>query len=222
MVKAHVSKAKKIEVKYLTGLFNEYDIIGVVNIMNLPAPQFQNMRQSLRGKALIRVGKRRLMKIALEQAKAEKKGIEHLEQHLDGIMPAFIFTNENPFALARILNTSTSSAPAKAGQTAPKDLWVKAGLTPFAPGPIIGDLGTLGIQTSIDAQKIKIDEDCCIVKEGEIVSSEAASVLSRLGVKPMEIGLDLRAVYEAGEVLLGSLVFVDEKEFRNEYESIGP
>jgi large subunit ribosomal protein L10 len=42
--------------------------------------------------------------------------------------------------LYKILQKSKSSAPAKAGQTAPNDIYVKAGKTSFAPGPIIGEL----------------------------------------------------------------------------------
>ena len=45
------------------------------------------------------------------------------------------------------LEKSKSNAPAKPGQTAPSDLVLPAGETPFTPGPMIGELGQLGIKT---------------------------------------------------------------------------
>jgi len=74
-------------------------------------------------------------------------------------MPALLFTKENPFKLYNKLQKSKSSAPAKAGQTAPSEIVVPKGPTPFAPGPIIGELGALGIKTAVENIKKRSMEE---------------------------------------------------------------
>jgi len=97
---------------------------------DLPAPQLQSMRAELREKISLFMTKKTLMRIALEKAKNDKKGIEELEKYFYG-MPALIFSNESPFKLSRILQKSKTSAPAKSGQTAPADIIIKKGPTPL-------------------------------------------------------------------------------------------
>ena len=144
-----VPDSKKKVVADIVKLAKAYPIIGSVNMENLPAPQLNVMRAQLRGKVEIYMTKRRLMNIALEQLKAEKPGIEALSKHLTG-MPALIFTKDSPFKLSKTLRKSKSSAPAKAGQTSPRDIIIPKGPTPFAPGPIISELSSVGIKTGVE------------------------------------------------------------------------
>jgi len=190
-------------------LLREYPIVGALNLENLPTKQMQSMRASLRESAVIKMSKRRLMRIAIEQVKAEKPGIEKIEQYMLG-MPALLFTRESPFALYKTLQKKKSPAPAKAGQTAPKDIIIPKGPTPFAPGPIIGELGQLKIKAGIEGGKVAIKEDCLLVKQGEKISEKQASMLTRLGIEPMEIGLDLVAAYENGTIYTREILGVDE------------
>ena len=60
-----------------------------------------------------------------------------------------------------------------------------------------------------------IKQDKVVVKEGEVINERVASVLTRLGIEPMEIGLDLRAVYEDGVVFDSKTLYVDETEYYN-------
>lgn len=213
-IQAHVAEYKKEIVSNLTNLISEYPIIGVVNMENLPAPQLQTMRAQLRGKFFITMTKRRLIRLAFEQTKSKKKGIEQLEAHLGG-MPALIFTKENPFRLSRTLQKSKSPAPAKAGQTAPRDIVVNKGATSFAPGPIIGELAIAGIKAGVEAGKVAIKEDTIVVKSGEKIKPKVAEILARLGVQPMEVGLDLVAVFENGLVYTRDVLSIDESEYKN-------
>ncbi|RMF56022.1 50S ribosomal protein L10 [Candidatus Woesearchaeota archaeon] len=214
MKMAHVADYKKEIVKKFERLIEEYPVVGAINMENLPTPQLQKMREQLRSKVVILMGKRRLIKIAIENSKEKKKGIEKLEEYLVG-MPALLFSKENPFTLAKIIQKNKSSAPAKAGQTAPKDIEVKAGPTSFSPGPIISELGSIGLKTVIENGKIAIKEDTVVVKKGETIDAKTASILTRLGIEPMEIGLDLVAVYEDGEIIVKDVLMIDEKEYLN-------
>ena len=77
-IQAHVAEYKKEIVKKLVELIMEYPIIAIVNMENLPAPQLQNMRATLRSKCVLTMTKRRLVKLAFEETKSRKKGIEKL------------------------------------------------------------------------------------------------------------------------------------------------
>ena len=43
---AHVAEWKKEEVKELIEIINKYDVVGIVDLMNIPAKQLQEMRKS--------------------------------------------------------------------------------------------------------------------------------------------------------------------------------
>lgn len=205
---AKAAEEKKQDVQELVALMNEYPIIGAVNMANLPAAQLQRIRKQLREKSVvIKMTKRRLIKIAFEQS--NKSGLKDLSKHLEG-MPALIFAKENPFGLFKIIQKNKSRAPAKPGQIAPNDIVVEAGPTPFAPGPVIGEFGKVGIKAGIDAGKVVIKETKTVVHKGESVNPILASLLMRLGIEPMEIGLDLVAVYENGTIFTKDVLGVDE------------
>jgi len=189
----------------------KYKIVGAVNVEGLPSDALQKMRYSLRKESVkIIMTKRRLIKVALEES--GKNGLTNLIPHLKG-MPALILTNENPFKLFKQLERSKSQGPAKAGQIAPKDVVVKAGPTAFAPGPIIGELGAVGIKAGINAGKVEIKMDCTPIKAGGVFTQQLAGILSRLMIFQMEVGLDLTAACEDGLIYDKSVLAVDEKAF---------
>ena len=207
---AHVSQQKKDTVTEFTELIDKYDYIGAVNMENLPAKTLYGMRTKLRDSVLIRMTKRRLISVALRNSK--KEGVDKLIDHLKG-MPALLFTNESPFKLFKTLKKNKSTTAIKGGQTAPNDIVVPAGPTGFAPGPVIGEMGALGIKAGIDGGKVAVKADSLVAKEGDVVSASLAGLLTRLGIEPMEIGLDLTAIYENGEILTKSVLDIDEDAY---------
>ncbi|OIO62368.1 50S ribosomal protein L10 [Candidatus Woesearchaeota archaeon CG_4_10_14_0_2_um_filter_33_10] len=209
---AHVAESKKKVVKEFCDLINSYPVIGVVDMENLPTAQLQKMRGQLRGKVVIRMTKRRFMNIVLDKVKDNKKGIEEMKKYLIG-MPALLFTKDDPFKLAKTLKRSMSTAPAKQGQVAPKDIIVSAGPTPFSPGPVISELASAGIKTAIENGKIVVKSDAVVVKKGNKVSAAIAGILVRLGVEPMNVGLNLTAVYDNGTIFTRDVLNIDEEEF---------
>ncbi|MGM5481157.1 MAG: 50S ribosomal protein L10 [Nanobdellota archaeon] len=213
---AHVSEAKKQIVSEFTQLIDKYDYVGTVNMENLPAKELSTMREKLRENVIIKMSKRRLLRVALKDAK--KDGIEQLEEYMKG-MPAMIFTNQSPFSLFKTLKKNKSTTAIKAGQIAPNDIVVSAGPTSFAPGPVIGELGKVGIKAGIEGGKVAIKQDAVVAKEGDEISNDLAAILSRLGIEPMEIGLDLTAIYEDGEILTKDVLDVDEAQFIADIEA---
>jgi len=193
-----VSEAKKKLVQQLTAEIKEYPIVGVVNLT-----------LAKRG-VKIRMARKRLLQRALDES--QKKNIQQLRERIKG-MPAIILCKDNPFALYATIQKNKSEAPAKGGQVAPRDIIVKAGPTSFAPGPIISELAAVGIKTKVEAGKLAIMTDTTVAKEGQVISAKLAEVLKRLDIKPMEIGLDLVAVWEDGFIFDSKHLHIDEAEF---------
>ena len=52
-----------------------------------------------------------------------------------------------------------------------------------------------------------------LAKEGATISEKLAAMLKRLDIKPMEIGLDLVAVWEAGFIFNAKDLAIDEEQF---------
>lgn len=202
---------KQEAVDKLLELFNQYPVVGILDISNLPASQFQTIRKKLQEHARIVVSKNTLIKLALERgAELREQGLARLTDYLKG-QSALIFSRINPFKLSKILRENVTSAPAKPGVICPRDVVIPAGETDFSPGPIVGELQRVGIKARIQAGKVVILEDYLLVKKGEVISKEVADVLSKFGIHPMELGLKLKAAYEAGRVYPAELLAVDEE-----------
>ncbi len=206
------AKWKTDEVEKIKKLADEFPIVGVIDFSNMPLAQLQSMRESLRKDVVIIGGRKRIFLKALEVVKTKHKGVENLEKYMRG-QPALLFTKMNPFTLVKQLDKSKTSAPAKPGSIAPKDIVVPAGPTGFAPGPIIGELSSVGIKAGIDAGKVVIKQDSLVCKTGEIINAKLAGILVRLGIEPMEIGLNIVAVYEKGEIFEKSVLSINEAEY---------
>ncbi len=204
-----VSEKKKKAVKEIVKLLKENPIVGVINMENLPAPQLQQLRRSLRGKVEIKMARRSVLQRALEEA---KNGVEKLVPHLTG-MGALLFTKDNPFALYKTVQKNKSSAPAKPGQSAPRDIVIPAGPTPFAPGPVISELGAVGLKTGVEGGKVTIKQDFVVCRKGEAIKPKVVDVLKRFGIEPMEIGLNITYVFEKGIVFDASQLEIDEEKF---------
>lgn len=199
---------KQKKVAYLSEEIKKSKIVGILTVRGLPSKQLQAIKTKL--PATIVMGKKNLMLRALEGSK--KKGIKDLEQYITD-QPAFILSDENPFKLCSIINKSRSPAPAKAGDIAPSDIVIDAGGTPFQPGPVLGELKGVGIPCSIDGGKIVITETKSILSAGEEISAKLAEMLGRLGIEPMEVGLNLLACYENGSVFPADVLSIDEDEY---------
>ena len=213
--KKEPSKVKLKEVELLKSLITKYKTVGLLDINNLPSPQLQSMRKKMEGE--IRVTKKRLLRIVLKEM---DKGLEKLGVCLDDIVPTLILTNDSSFKLAKFLRQNKIQVPAKAGQIAPKDLIVTAGPTALPPGPIIGELGAAGIKASVEGGKVTVREDSVVVKEGEEIKGNVADILGKLGVKPMEIGLNLVATFEDGSLLKRDILEVDDKVYMDKLKAI--
>ena len=216
----HVADWKKEKVAELEDLTNSHEIIGIVNLADIPAKQLQTMRKSLGDNAILKMSRKNFIKIALENS--DKEEVEGLADYLEG-QPAMVFTKMNPFKLFKILEDSKTEAPAKAGSIAPADIVVPAGDTSFPPGPILGELQQVGIPAKIDKGSIVVTDDAKIVDEGEEIPKAVADILTKLEIHPMEVGIDLLAVCEGDTIYTADVLAIDEEEtiqtLANAYQS---
>jgi large subunit ribosomal protein L10 len=196
---AHIAEWKHGEVKELTDLITNNKVIGIVEIGGIPAPQMQRMRKNLYGTATIRSAKNSLILRAFDNAEKQIKGISGLKELVTG-QTAVIGTDINSFKLFSQIKSSRTMAPARGGETAAHDIEVKAGETPFKPGPIVGELQKAGIPAAIQEGKVVIKTDKVIVLKGEKIPTDVAQMLTRLEIFPIDIGMTLHAVFEDGYI----------------------
>ncbi|RLF38725.1 MAG: 50S ribosomal protein L10 [Thermoplasmata archaeon] len=190
------------EVEELKNILQSHAVVGIVGIRDIPAPQMQGMRAMLRGKAVLRVSKCSLIERALED------GTGKLKDYIEGEV-GIIAADINPFRLYRELEKMRMMAPARGGETAPDDIIVQKGKTPFKPGPIVGELQKVGIPAAIREGNVVIEKTVTLVKKGEKISQELAKMLTRLEIYPIEIGLKVHALYEDGIVFTSDVLAVD-------------
>jgi len=210
---AHVAAYKQESVKALVQEFERSPVIGIVNIRGIPAPQIQAMRKRLTGRAKLTVSKNNLLRIALKEAAGKKTGLDGLVDVVAD-QTAVVTAEMNPFRLFKEMEATKTKAPARGGERAPEDLWVREGDTPFKPGPIVGELQKAGVPAAIERGKVVIKKDKLLVKAGERIPRETAQVLTRLEIFPLIVGLDLRGVYEAGTVFRRDVLSVDDARVR--------
>ncbi len=209
---AHIAEWKHGEVKEITDILTKNKVIGIVEIGGIPAPQMQQMRSNLHDIAIVRSAKNRLIFRALDEAEKQVKGISKLKEIISG-QTAIISTEINPFKLFAKIKETRTMAPAKGGEKANHDIIVKAGDTPFKPGPIVGELQKVGIPAAIQEGKVVIKSEKVVVQEGEKIPADVAQILTRLEIFPIEIGMSLHAVFEDGNVFKPDVLDINIDEF---------
>ncbi len=190
---------KTEKIKEIKNLIQQHKVLGVASLQKIRAAQLQGLRRKLKGNASFLVIKNTIIRRAVAECK-DKPGLEGLEEHLTG-SNIYLFTNLNPFKLVLILQKSRVKATARAGDIASEDVIVPAGNTGLPPGPIISQFGSVDIPTRIESGGVWINRDTLVAKKGEAITARLANVLSKLGVKPVEIGLTLKAAYDEGLII---------------------
>lgn len=184
-------KTKKVE--NLKRMIEKYKVVGIVDMHKMPSAQLQQVRKELGGDAVILVTKKSILKFALD--KLEKSEIKKLESAIER-QPGIILSNFDAFRLYTILSRLKFSVFAKEGDIAPRDIMVSAGPTTLMPGPAIGEFQRAGVPASIEEGKIVIRRDTTVVKGGDVISGTVSSVLRKLNIKPMEVGLNIVALVD--------------------------
>jgi large subunit ribosomal protein L10 len=216
MVVRQSTLLKADKVKEIKGLLSQYDSVGIASLEKVRSAQLQKLRKKLEENACLRVVKNSLITRAVSETE-NKAGIEKLEEYLTG-PNLYLFTNLNPFKLVILLEKSRVKATARAGDLAAFDVTVPAGNTGLPPGPIISQFTAVGLRTRIESGSVYVSKDTLVVKKGEPISAQLASLLAKLGIKPVEVGLSLKVIYDEGVILTEENLIVDIDAVRRSVE----
>ncbi|MGA2973180.1 MAG: 50S ribosomal protein L10 [Candidatus Bathyarchaeia archaeon] len=218
MLAQQVAVWKKEIYDDLTELLKKYSVVAVADLQKVRSSQIQEIRKKLRGKADLIVAKNTILRKASEKMAGERKGIDKFADSLTG-SKVLIFTQMNPFELIIFLNKNKVRVPAKGGDVATSDIMVPAGNTGLQPGPVISEFNEAKVQTRIEGGSIFIAKDTVVVEKGEVIPVKTASLLSKLGMKPMEAGLSLSYSYDNGSLLGPNELAFDLDQMKADFSS---
>jgi len=207
-----VITAKAQEVEGIRNLILKHNALGIASLQKVRAAQLQEMKRKLRDIAKVQVIKNTLVKRAVAELK-DKPNLEKLSDFISG-SNLYLFTDLNPFKLALMLEKGRVLATAKAGDIAAMDVVVPAGNTGLPPGPVISQLGSVGLPTRIESGSVWVSRDTLVAKKGDVIDLRLAGVLSKLGIKAVEVGLIIKAIYENGLVFTDDQLHLDVEGFR--------
>jgi large subunit ribosomal protein L10 len=206
MPSQQVLDEKSTEVESIKDIFKEYKSVGIASLRKVRASQLQELKKSMKGQVYLRVLKNTLIKIAIEEMNQAE--LKKLEEYLEG-SNVFLFTDLNPFKLALLLEHGKVKTTAKSGDIAALDVVIPAGNTGQPPGPVISQLNAVGLPTRIESGSVWVSKDTLVVRKGEVINERLAGVLSKLGIKAVELGISMRAVFDDGMMITGDRLVVN-------------
>ncbi len=187
---------KRARVRLLSEELLSHRVVGVVAFRGVPASALQSMRRELRSRgSRLRVAPNTLLTHALTEAAAERPALKELIPLIRD-QSGILFSGLNPFMVYQELEQTRQPTYAHGGEVAPEDVKVPAGETSFKPGPIVGELQHAGLPAAIEKGKVVLKKDTVLVAQGQVISREVAQILTRLEVKPLEVGLILQGATE--------------------------
>jgi large subunit ribosomal protein L10 len=213
-LRKHYPKKKRLMYDELQRFPREYNVIALSKMSKVRATQLMMIRKKFRNNIKIKVIKDKVAIRAFEKVK-DLAGLENLSNQLEG-QCALIFTNINPFKLNLIFAQNKVFLPAKGGDIATKEIIVQAGNTGIAPGPVLSEFKTANVPTRIDQGMIWVSKDTLVAKPGDVVSSQLASLLSKLNVKPIEAGISVNFAVADGLTFQGQDLLINLDEYRDE------
>lgn len=175
------------------------------------------VRQSLRGKAVVLMGKNTMVRRALRTFITDTPEYERLLPHIKGNI-GFVFTNEDLKEIRDEILANKVAAPARAGAVAPADVWIPAGNTGMEPGKT-SFFQALGVPTKIARGTIEITSDLKLVETGAKVGPSEATLLNMLNISPFTYGLGISQVYDQGNAFPASVLDVGEEQLLGTFAS---
>ena len=210
---SRVSEEKIRIVESTIELLKQYEIIGAADLYKVGSMMLQDLRRQLRGQIAVKCVKNTLMRIAME--KADLPGVEEFLSRIAG-QNLFIFSNGNPFKLAMMLHRNKVKVFAKPGDIALSTIVIPAGNTGLSPGPILSKFGALGVRTRIEGGNIWVVNDTEVAKPGDVITPDLADILTRMGIRAAEMGLEIKAVYERGTIIPREELILDLESYRDQ------
>jgi len=189
-------------------LLDTYPSIFLVNVDNVGSKQMHQIRLSLRGKAVVLMGKNTMVRRAIRGVLSELPQFERLLPHIRGNI-GFVFTNRDLKEIREIVTSNKVAAPARAGMLALLDVTVHAGNTGMEPGKT-AFFQALRIPTKIARGTIEIVNDVQVITAGQRVGSSEAALLNMLNISPFTFGMTVVQIFDSGNAFGPEVLDIDE------------
>jgi len=209
-----VSERKKQEVTEIKELIEKYPVVGLIDLFKMPSRQLQAIRKSMRKDTIIKMCEKSVLSLAFKNVTG-KENIQKLSE-LDVKEPTLILSSIDAFKLFKNLKKSKSPGYAKPNDIATDDIVVSAGPTSLMAGPAIGEFQRAKIPAMVKEGKIHVREDTVVAKKNDVISAQLANILKKLDIQPMEIGINVLAVWEKGTIYGKEILDLDEEAFMQE------
>ncbi|OJD17293.1 60S acidic ribosomal protein P0 [Blastomyces percursus] len=194
----------------LKTLLDEYRSVLIVTVDNVSSQQMHEIRHSLRGEAVVLMGKNTMVRRAIKGFVADNPEYERLLPHVKGNV-GFIFTNADLKEVREKVLSNRIAAPARAGAIAPLDVYVPAGNTGMEPGKT-SFFQALGVPTKIARGTIEITADLKLVEAGSKVGASEATLLNMLNISPFTYGMSVVQIYDEGQTFSPEVLDVGEEQ----------
>ena len=214
-----VSPWKRNAVSGLSGMLAKGGTFAIIDIHGVPADSMIGMRAGLREKVNFQVAKKRLMKLAWEETGNDFSDLEEL--YASAVQPALLQSNMNSFEVFTHLKATEAGRAAKPGDIAPHDIIVDKMDTGMPPGPIVGELNSVGIPAKIVKGSVQIQKKTTVLTEGELFTGDLGLMLSKIGINPIVAGLRLCGTIEDGTRFTPATLDIDYAKFESDLISIG-
>merc|ERR550534_1601871 len=195
----------------LVDLCVEHPNALLVQVDHVASKQMQNIRMELRGHAVVLMGKNTMIRKALEfgHAKHPDAGLDKLRASIQGNIGFIFATNCTLDDIRGVLKKHTRLSAAKSGQVSNVALNLPAGPTGIDPSQT-NFFQALNIGTKIVKGQIELVSEFPILKVGDKVSPSAAVLLTKLGIKPFEYGMEVREVFQDGSVFAAAVLDISD------------
>jgi len=201
----------------LTQLLDEYPKCFIVGADNVGSKQMQQIRISLRGEAVVLMGKNTMMRKAIRGHLENNPNLERLLPHIKNNV-GFVFTNQDLVHVRDLLLANKVKAPARAGAIAPLDVVVPAQNTGMGPEKT-SFFQALSIPTKITRGTIEIIQDVNLITTGDKVGMSEATLLNMLKISPFTYGLVVQKVYDSGSVFDPEILDISDDDLRAKFMS---
>jgi len=215
MVKEDRSTWKAKYTMRLTQCLDEYPKAFVVGADNVGSRQMQKIRVSLRGHAVLMMGKNTMMRKTIRGQVSRNTNLEKLLPHVYENV-GFVFTKDDLSVIRDKLLENKVAAPARAGSIAPVDVTIPAQVTGLGPEKT-SFFQALQIPTKITRGTIEIINDVNLIKIGDKVGASEAALLNMLNISPFSYGLIIRQVYDSGSCFEPSILDIKPDDLRAKF-----
>jgi len=200
----------------IANLLDEYNKCFIVGADNVGSKQMQEIRLSLRGHAIVLMGKNTMMRKAIRSHLERIPSLERLLPHIVQNI-GFVFTNSDLCEIRDMLLTNKKRAPARAGAIAPLAVTIPAQNTGLGPEKT-SFFQALQIPTKISRGTIEIVNDVNLLQEGDKVGASEATLLNMLNISPFTYGLVVLQVYDQGTVFSPKILDISDDQLRQTFQ----